>query len=224
MIIFHPQFMNMTVLFTENEKKNDILFKKECYMLLNERRKQKTKKKSLKINFKFINWKKINRFSYYVSKTLDKFCCFRRFINEFFSCPFFNFIFVCDWNHRFCIFVEYAMSLQDSIGMYILDSVSFHFTTQWNTLVQSTEIHTAKFYVDTIEWRTPYSIAFNITDDTMSLLPLLREAMYTSDIYINPSTISMLCRCRRCKIYNLNIHLQVMRIWNSMHTRLYIST
>lgn len=134
MIIFHPQFMNMTVLFTENEKKNDILFKKECYMLLNERHKQKTKKKSLKINFKFINWKKINRFSYYVSKTLDKFCCFRRFINEFFSCPFFNFIFVCDWNHRFCIFVEYAMSLQDSIGMYSNTySVKYSCSVDWNS-------------------------------------------------------------------------------------------
>lgn len=62
-----------------------------------------------------------------------------------------------------------------------------------------------------------------VADDTMSMLFLQLLLRAAVNIYINPSKISMLC-CRRCKTYNLNIHLQVMRIWNSTRISIRIST
>lgn len=162
---------------------------------MNERLKQRTaQKNSLEINSKFINWKKINRFSYYVSQTLNEFVVFVILLTSFFSCPFLSISFVLFvqlkplvWHlHR--IFNECTR-----FGRY----TRFQFVSILPHKLNLTQ-SSLKFIYGICRILSGYNsehctsshTQHNVTDDTMSLLfVLLREVMYASDICINPSTL-----------------------------------
>lgn len=108
--------MKMTVLVTENGKHLHFFLKTTnlvCYWTNALSKEQRKKKIHWKLIQKFINWKKINRFSYYVSQTLSEFVVFVILLTSFFlvpSCRFHSFC-LCNWNHWFGIFIEYSMNV-----------------------------------------------------------------------------------------------------------------